>query len=40
LIFRSVRTYRNLARTVIGGNPDEKTDAELADASRHVLDGL
>lgn len=39
-IFRSVSTYPHLARTVIPGNPDEKTNAELADASRHVLDGL
>ena len=39
-IFRSVSTYPHLARTVIAGNPDEKTDAELADASRQVLDGL
>ena len=39
-IFRSVSTYPHLARTVIAGNPDEKTDAELADASRPVLDGL
>lgn len=39
-IFRSVSSYPHLARTVIPGNPDEKTDAELADASRHVLDGL
>jgi hypothetical protein len=39
-IFRSGSTYPHLAGTVIAGNPDEKTDAELADASRHVLDGL
>lgn len=39
-IFRSVNTYPHLAPRVIAGNPDEKTDAELADASRHVLDGL
>jgi hypothetical protein len=39
-IFRSVSTYPHLARPVIGGNPDEKTDTELADASRGVLDEL
>lgn len=39
-IFRSVSTYPHLAHAVIAGNPDEKTDAELADASRAVLDGL
>ena len=39
-IFRSVNSYPHLARTVITGNPDDKTDAELADASRQVLDGL
>jgi hypothetical protein len=39
-IFRSVSTYPHLARPAIAGNPDEKTDAELADASREVLDAL
>ena len=39
-IFRSVSTYPHLAPTVIAGNPDEKTDLELAEASRQVLDGL
>jgi hypothetical protein len=39
-IFRSVSTYPHLARAVITGNPDTKTDGELADASRRVLDEL
>jgi hypothetical protein len=39
-IFRSVSTYPHLARPPIAGNPNEKTDAELADASREVLDAL
>jgi Bacterial archaeo-eukaryotic release factor family 8 len=39
-IFRSVNTYPQLARAVIAGNPDTKTDAELADASRRILDEL
>jgi release factor family 11 len=39
-IFRSVSTYPHLAPGVIAGNPDTKTDAELADASRGVLDEL
>ncbi len=37
-IFRSVSTYPHLAPAVIAGNPDAKTDGELADASRRVLD--
>jgi hypothetical protein len=39
-IFRSVNTYPHLAGPVIGGNPDTKTDAELADESRRILDEL
>jgi hypothetical protein len=39
-IFRSVCTYPHLADEVIGGNPDTRTDAELAEASRGVLDAL
>jgi hypothetical protein len=39
-IFRSVSTYPHLAPGVIPGNPDDKTDAELAEASRRVLDEL
>jgi hypothetical protein len=39
-IFRSVSTYPHLAGPVIAGNPDAKTDAELADASRRILDEL
>jgi release factor family 11 len=39
-IFRSVSTYPHLARPVIAGSPDETTDAELAEASRGVLDEL
>jgi hypothetical protein len=39
-IFRTVCTYPHLASVGIAGNPDEATDAELADASRGVLDEL
>jgi hypothetical protein len=39
-IFRSVSTYPHLAPGVIPGNPDEKTDGELADESRRILDEL
>jgi hypothetical protein len=39
-IFRSVSTYPHLAGPVIAGNPDTKTDAELAEESRRVLDQL
>jgi hypothetical protein len=39
-IFRSVSTYPHLARPVVAGNRDTKTDAELADASRRILDEL
>jgi hypothetical protein len=39
-IFRSVSTYPHLAGPVIAGNPDARTDDELADASRRVLDEL
>jgi hypothetical protein len=39
-IFRSVTTYPHLAGPVISGNPDTKTDAELAEESRRVLDEL
>jgi Bacterial archaeo-eukaryotic release factor family 11 len=39
-IFQSVSTYPHLAGAVIAGNPDTKTDAELAEASRQVLDEL
>jgi hypothetical protein len=39
-IYRSVSTYPHLARPVIEGNPDTKTDTELAEASRQALDEL
>ena len=39
-IFRSVSTYPHLAREVISGNPEAKTNGELADESRRVLDEL
>jgi hypothetical protein len=39
-IFRSVSTYPHLAGPVITGNPDTKTDGELAEESRAVLDEL
>jgi hypothetical protein len=39
-IFRSLNTYPHLAPGLIDGNPDAKTDGELADSSRRVLDEL
>lgn len=39
-IFRGVNTYPRLAEHAIHENPDETSDAELADASRGVLDEL
>ncbi len=39
-IFRSVCTYPHLVREVIAGNPDEISDADLAQASRAILDRL
>ena len=39
-IFRAVSTYPHLVEPVIAGNPDEATDAELAEASRGVLDAV
>jgi hypothetical protein len=39
-IFRSISTYPHLAEGVIGGNPDGKSDAELAETGRLVLDEL
>jgi hypothetical protein len=39
-IFRSVSAYPHLAPGAIDGNPDTKSDGELADASRRVLDEL
>jgi Bacterial archaeo-eukaryotic release factor family 11 len=39
-IFRSVSTYPHLAPGAIPGNPDAKSDGELADESRGVLDDL
>jgi len=39
-IFRSVSAYPHLAPESIAGNPDTKTDGELADASRRILDDL
>ena len=39
-IFRGASTYPHLADEVIGGNPEEKTDEELANAARGVLDRL
>jgi hypothetical protein len=39
-IFRSVSTYPHLAPGEIAGNPDTRTDGELADESRRVLDEL
>jgi hypothetical protein len=39
-VFRSVCTYPHLAATGIAGNPETKSDAELVDEARTVLDGL
>lgn len=39
-IYRSVNGYPHLATSVIEGNPDDATDAQLADRSRAVLDGV
>jgi hypothetical protein len=39
-IFRAVSTYPHVASVGIAGNPDETSDAELAAASRRVLDQL
>ena len=39
-IFRSVSTYPHLAPEVIAGNPDTRTDGELAEDSRRVLDDV
>jgi hypothetical protein len=39
-IFRAANTYPHLAEPGIPGSPDELTDAELAEASRAVLDEL
>ena len=39
-IFRSVCTYSHLVRETIAGNPDEISDADLAQASRAILDRL
>lgn len=37
-IFRAVSTYPHLVDPAIAGNPDERSDADLAQASRGVLD--
>jgi hypothetical protein len=37
-IFRAASTYAHLVEPVIAGNPDETSDADLAQASRGVLD--
>lgn len=39
-IYRSINSYPHLVAESIGGNSDETTDAELADASRAILDRL
>jgi hypothetical protein len=39
-IFRSVNTYPHLVDEGIGGNPEGVSDADLAQASRRILDGL
>jgi Bacterial archaeo-eukaryotic release factor family 11 len=39
-IYRSVNTYGHLAGETIAGSPDERTDADLAQQSRGILDRL
>ena len=39
-IYRSVNSYPRLADATLEGNPDETSDAQLADASRAVLDRI
>jgi hypothetical protein len=39
-IYRSVSTYPHLAASSVPGNPEARSDAELADAARAVLDEL
>ncbi len=39
-IYRSVNTYPHLAAATIEGSPDQRSDAELAQAARPVLDAL
>lgn len=39
-IFREVCSYPHLARQVIAGNPEQTTDADLAQATRAILDEL
>ncbi|AHH19085.1 hypothetical protein NONO_c43010 [Nocardia nova SH22a] len=38
-IFRSVATYGELLEDGIPGNPEQLSDQELADRTRHILDG-
>ena len=39
-IYRSVNSHPNLAAATLPGNPDKTSDADLAQASRAVLDAL
>ena len=39
-IYRSVNSYPHLAQTVIAGNPETTTHAELAARAREVLDDI
>jgi hypothetical protein len=39
-IFASVCSYPHLAKAAINTNPDEASDAQLAEQSRAILDGL
>lgn len=39
-IYRSVNSYPQLATTTIAGNPEDRSDAELATSARAVLDQL
>lgn len=39
-IFRSVNSYPHLAERTLRGSPEERTDGELGEAARTVLDGI
>ncbi len=39
-IYRNLTGYAALAPELIRGNPDELTEAQLADAAREILDGV
>lgn len=39
-IYRAVSTYENLVADIIAGNPDERSNDDLADAARRPLDTI